>query len=161
MKRHVSKLFFCVMIQTVIIFAFAEIMNMISDNAAKWMFADGFQYVLFVQIAVPLLKIVFYMTLGFSTIYIFRVCPLWRDSGKGARMGYIALLIFTAGMMCLRFLSMIGNGAFYAILVRTKLEFFIQNLSFAHIYATLFIAMLLPNFTEKQKKTAVVSDKKE
>lgn len=151
MKRSLKKVFLIAAIQTVIIFVVAKIRNLISVNASELLFGDGSEYFLCMYVAVPLMMIVFYMTLGFSTIYIFRTCPLWRDRSKGTRAGYIALLTFITGMMCLPFLSIIGDGMIYTILAHTNLQFFIQSSSFSHVYAALFIAMILPNFTENRK----------
>lgn len=151
MKRSLGKLFLVVAVETVIILGVAELQYKISTYASNALFGSGFDYVLFVRILPPLLMIALFMTLGISTILISRVCPLWKSSGGVTRAGYIIILVFTAAMMFQPYLILPGDGAFYEILARTKLQFFLQISSLTYLYAALFIAMVLPNIMKKSR----------
>ena len=92
---------------------------------------------------------ILYITLGVSTILIFRFCPVWKKGSRSSRIGYIVLLIFVAMMTCLHMLYLIGEGALYSFLSHTELQFFTQLSPLTYMFATLFVAMILPNLIEK------------
>lgn len=151
MKRSLIKLFLTVAVETIIILGAAELQQKIRIYASEVSFENGFQPVLFGRILPPLLMIVLFMTLGISTILIFRVCPLWKSSRGITKAGYVIILGFTAAMMCQTYLILAAGGALYGILARTNLQFFLQSSSLTYLYAALFIAMILPNVMKKSR----------
>lgn len=148
MKRSLKKVWLIIIIQTIVIIAGAEVQQMLNKYISNAMFEDTI-YIMISRIFFVLLMMILYITLGVSTILIFRFCPVWKKGSRSSRIGYIVLLIFVAMMTCLHMLYLIGEGALYSFLSHTELQFFTQLSPLTYMFATLFVAMILPNLIEK------------
>lgn len=139
-KRSMKKVLAIFILQTIFLMVtahFNEIAILAANEAP-----DHTQYVKAITLR-QLMMLISCISVGVSSVFIFKMRPPLRKSGCTVRAGYVLLLVFSAILMLYPILRLHVYPVF-AIFSSIYSELFHSQANFTYLYGALFAAMLFP-----------------
>lgn len=140
MKRSMKRVLAVFIFQTIFLIVTAQV-NTIAISAAKEASAFS-QYVMATTLR-QLMILLSCISVGISSVFIFKMRPPLRENGGTVRVGYVLLLAFSAMLMLYPILRPHVYPV-HAVFSSTYLELFNSQANFTYLYGALFAAMILP-----------------